>query len=111
VFEDGTQLRDFVHVRDVARANLLALTSATPATGPINVSSGAPRSVGELANALHTVAHPSAPSPVVTGEFRVGDVRHIFADPSRAARELGFRAREDFLLGVAELADGLAMAA
>jgi dTDP-L-rhamnose 4-epimerase len=47
----------------------------------------------------------------VTGEFRIGDVRHIFADPARAARELGFRAREDFLLGVAELADGLAMAA
>jgi dTDP-L-rhamnose 4-epimerase len=111
VFEDGAQLRDFVHVRDVARANVLALSAATPATGPINVSSGTPRTVGELANALHTVAYPSAPPPVVTGEFRIGDVRHIFADPARAARELGFRAREDFLLGVAELADGLAMAA
>jgi dTDP-L-rhamnose 4-epimerase len=111
VFEDGAQLRDFVHVRDVARANLLALTAPTPAIGPINVSSGTPRSVGELANALHTVAQPPAPAPIVTGEFRVGDVRHIFADPARAARELGFRVQEDFLLGVAELADTLPMAA
>jgi dTDP-L-rhamnose 4-epimerase len=111
VFEDGAQLRDFVHVRDVARANVLALTAPTPVTGPINVSSGSPRSVGELAGSLHTVAHPSAPPPTVTGEFRVGDVRHIFADPARAARELGFRAREDFLFGIAELADSLVVAA
>jgi dTDP-L-rhamnose 4-epimerase len=47
----------------------------------------------------------------VTGEYRMGDVRHIFADPARAARELGFRAEENFLLGVAELADTLPMPA
>jgi dTDP-L-rhamnose 4-epimerase len=111
VFEDGAQLRDFVHVRDVARANVLALTAPTPATGPINVSSGTPRSVGELASALHTVAYATAPAPAVTGEFRMGDVRHIFADPARAARELGFRAQEDFLLAIAELAESLATAA
>jgi dTDP-L-rhamnose 4-epimerase len=111
VFEDGAQLRDFVHVRDVARANVLALRTAAPVTGPVNVSSGTPRSVGELASALHTVAYPTAPSPTLTGEYRMGDVRHVFADPTRAARELGFRAAEDFLLGVAELADTLAMPA
>ena len=111
VFEDGAQLRDFVHVRDVARANVLALTAPVPVTGPINVSSATPRSVGELASALHTLAYPAAPKPIVTGEFRIGDVRHIFADPSRAARELGYRAREDFALGIAELANNLRMAA
>jgi dTDP-L-rhamnose 4-epimerase len=111
VFEDGAQLRDFVHVRDVARANVLALTTPKPVAGPVNVSSGTPRSVGELASALHAVVAPAAPAPVVTGEFRAGDVRHVFADPGRAARELRFRAREDFLTGLAELAQTLPVAA
>jgi dTDP-L-rhamnose 4-epimerase len=57
------------------------------------------------------MAYPDAPAPSVTGEFRAGDVRHVFADPGRAERELGFRAREDFRLGMAELADDLRAAA
>jgi dTDP-L-rhamnose 4-epimerase len=111
VFEDGAQLRDFVHARDVARANLLALTATPPVDGAINVCSGMPRSVGQLARTLHALAYPCASAPVVTGEFRPGDVRHIFADPGRAERELGFRAREDFGHGLAELADDLMAAA
>ncbi len=111
IFEDGVQLRDFVHVRDVARANLLALTSAKPVSGPVNVGSGTPRSVGELAGTLRTVAFPKAPEPVVTGEFRLGDVRHVFADSSRADRTLGFRAQEDFTAGIFELAGSLLAAA
>jgi dTDP-L-rhamnose 4-epimerase len=111
VFEDGQQLRDFVHVRDVARATVLALTSTVPVDGPLNVSSGTPRRVGELASALHAVAYPGAPAPLITGEFRMGDVRHVFADPGRAERELEFHAREDFHLGMAEMADELRSAA
>jgi dTDP-L-rhamnose 4-epimerase len=111
VFEDGAQLRDFVHVRDVARANVLALTIREPVDRPLNVSSGRPRSVRELADALHATAYPDAPAPVLTGEFRAGDVRHIFADAGRAARELGFRASEDFQQGIAELAEDMRMAA
>jgi dTDP-L-rhamnose 4-epimerase len=111
VFEDGNQLRDFVHVRDVARANILALIAPTPVSGAINVSSGTPRSVGELARALHTLAYSDSPRPLVTGEFRLGDVRHIFADSTRAARALGFCPREDFAHGIAELADHLRTAA
>jgi dTDP-L-rhamnose 4-epimerase len=111
VFEDGAQLRDFVHVRDVARANVLALTAPAPVDGPINVCSGTPRSIGELANTLHTLAYPAAQKPIVTGEFRIGDVRHIFADPTRASRELGFCPREDFARAIAALADDVRMAA
>jgi dTDP-L-rhamnose 4-epimerase len=104
VFEDGGQLRDFVHVRDVAHANVIALTQENPLTGAFNVASGDPRSVGEMANALADAAGPRAPRPVVTGEYRLGDVRHVFACAERAERELGFKVREDFYDGMAEFA-------
>ncbi len=104
VFEDGRQLRDFVHVRDVARANLLALQAGQAVNGPVNVCSGTPRSVGEMAGALCDAAGAGAPRPVVTGEFRMGDVRHVFAAPDRARTDLGFTAREDFAAGMGELA-------
>jgi dTDP-L-rhamnose 4-epimerase len=80
VFEDGGQLRDFVHVRDVARANVLALESAASRNGcltPFNVASGRPSTVGQLAEALTDAL--GGPRPKVTGEFRVGDVRHVVA--------------------------------
>jgi len=101
VFEDGGQRRDFVHVRDVARANLLALAGTPP--GAYNVCSGIPRSVGEMATALGR-AIPGSPEPVVTGEWRAGDVRHVFASASRAAAGLGFTATEDFDAGMREFA-------
>jgi len=104
VFEDGAQLRDFVHVRDVARANVLALTSPEPVAGAFNVCSGTPRSVGEMARALHAIHDGSAPEPRITGAYRLGDVRHVFADPDLARRELGFAATEDFGAGMAEFA-------
>jgi len=103
VFEDGEQRRDFVHVRDVARANVLALTGP-PAPGVFNIASGRPRTVGDLARALASAAGPEAPAPEVTGRFRLGDVRHVFASTARAARVLGFSAREDFDAAVAEFA-------
>jgi dTDP-L-rhamnose 4-epimerase len=104
VFEDGCQMRDFVHVRDVANANVIALTRPAPAVGAFNVASGTPRTVGELATALTAAAGRDAPEPVVTGDYRLGDVRHVFASPERAATELGFRAHEDFEQGMAEFA-------
>jgi dTDP-L-rhamnose 4-epimerase len=104
VFEDGQQRRDFVHVRDVAQANVLALTGTEPVPGVFNVASGKPRSVGEMAATLASVAGPSAPEPVITGEYRRGDVRHVFACTDRAASELGFRAVEDFGRGMREFA-------
>jgi dTDP-L-rhamnose 4-epimerase len=104
VFEDGAQLRDFVHVRDVARANLLALTADEPVAGAVNIASGRPRSVGQLAAALAETAGPNGPSPITTGEFRLGDVRHVFASARRAERALGFLAEESFEAGMAEFA-------
>jgi dTDP-L-rhamnose 4-epimerase len=105
VFEDGAQRRDFVHVRDVARANVLALTVPEPAPGPLNIASGTPRSVLEMAQALaRACAAPPEAAPRVTGEWRAGDVRHIVASPRRAAERLGFSAQEDFDAGMAEFA-------
>jgi dTDP-L-rhamnose 4-epimerase len=94
VFEDGRQLRDFVHVEDVARANVLALLSDPPSPGAFNVATGLPRTVGEMASTLARAF--GGPEPIVTGEVRLGDVRHVFASPDRAHRELGFRARVAF---------------
>lgn len=110
VFEDGGQLRDFVHVRDIARANVLALTAATPAPGALNVCSGTPRSVLDMARSLHAAAGTDAPAPEVVGGHRLGDVRHVFADARRAESALGFTAREDFTAGVAELSASLCTA-
>ncbi len=103
VFEDGAQLRDFVHVRDVARASAIALLEEHEG-GAYNIASGRPRSVGEMGRRLAEAWGRDAPSPRVTGEFRLGDVRHVFADPTRAAAELGFEARIDFGEGMRELA-------
>ncbi|MFG2990218.1 NAD-dependent epimerase/dehydratase family protein [Streptomyces sp. NPDC048257] len=112
VFEDGGQRRDFVHVRDVAGANavaLEALAAAYAADGPAgftayNVGSGDPRTVGDMAGAL--AAACGGPAPVVTGEYRLGDVRHITADSARLRRELGWRPTVPFATGMAELATG-----
>jgi dTDP-L-rhamnose 4-epimerase len=103
VFEDGRQLRDFVHVRDAARATVLALTRDPPATGAFNVATGEPHTVGEMAVALAAAFGPGAPKPEVTGGFRLGDVRHVFASTDRASDVLGFRAGIPFDHGMAEL--------
>jgi dTDP-L-rhamnose 4-epimerase len=99
VFEDGGQRRDFVHVRDVAHANVLALTNDTPAPGPFNVCSGRPSSVLEMAIAL---ASDGAAPPEVVGGYRLGDIRHVFASPQRARDVLGFVAQVPFEQGMAE---------
>jgi dTDP-L-rhamnose 4-epimerase len=101
VFEDGGQLRDFVHVRDVARANVIALTAGEP--GAYNVASGTPRTVLEMAGALCR-AFDGDRRPSVTGEWRGGDVRHVFASAELAAERLGFRAQEEFDAGMREFA-------
>jgi dTDP-L-rhamnose 4-epimerase len=106
VFEDGGQRRDFVHVRDVAAANLAALESTgRAAPGSVrayNVASGEPRTVGEMATVLAEAF--DGPAPSVTGRYRLGDVRHVVAAPDLARRELGFAARIGFVEGMKEFA-------
>ncbi|MEV2240368.1 NAD-dependent epimerase/dehydratase family protein [Micromonospora sp. NPDC049891] len=104
VFEDGCQRRDFVHVDDVAAANLAAVTATGTRTGwrAYNIASGSPASIGEMAGELARAA--GGPAPVVTGEFRLGDVRHVVASPARAEAELGFRAAIRLADGVRQFA-------
>jgi dTDP-L-rhamnose 4-epimerase len=91
VFEDGGQVRDFVHVSDVARANVLALTADEPYDGALNVASGRPCTLRTMADVL-TDAFGLDERPVVSGAFRLGDVRHVVASPERARDALGFEA-------------------
>lgn len=91
VFEDGGQMRDFVHVDDVAAVNLAAVNSGNAGFLTVNVCSGQPISIIEVATTLS--AARGGPAPVVTGQYRSGDVRHIVADPTLAAERLGFRAK------------------
>ncbi|MFC8363138.1 NAD-dependent epimerase/dehydratase family protein [Streptomyces griseorubiginosus] len=104
VFEDGGQRRDFVHVRDVAAANAVSLEASTApgALTAYNTGSGDPHTVGEMAGAL--AAAYGGPAPVVTGEYRLGDVRHITADSSRLRGELGWKPENGFEEGMAEFA-------
>ena len=98
-------MRDFVHVSDVARANALAVGAVTDArpgeVAAYNVCSGRPVSILEVASAL---AATSALSPLVTGDYRPGDVRHVVASPRRAAERLGFEAEVSPDQGMREFA-------
>lgn len=104
VMEDGRQRRDFVHVTDVAAANLAALEqpAADARCVPVNVCSGEVRTIGDLAVRLAQAM--DGPEPQVVGGARPGDVRHVTADPARAAELLGYRARTSFDDGVAAFA-------
>jgi dTDP-L-rhamnose 4-epimerase len=104
VLEDGRQRRDFVHVHDVARANLLALEAPVRRGElvPVNVCSGTPHTVGELANELSRAC--GGPAPRIVGGARPADVRHVVADPARARRLLGFQAEISFESGIASFA-------
>lgn len=106
VFEDGGQRRDFVHVDDVAAANVAALEwTASALDGrfrAFNIGSGEVRTVGDVATALSSAM--AGPAPIVTGRYRMGDVRHITASSRRAREELGWRPAVTFEAGMAEFA-------
>lgn len=103
VFEDGAQRRDFVHVTDVATANLAALRAGRPGQlTAYNIASGEPHTIGEMASTLASAY--GGPQPQVTGRYRLGDVRHVVASAELAERELGFRSRVRFAAGMAQFA-------
>ena len=108
VFEDGAQMRDFVHVEDVAAANLRAVDRVTAMPGDAfaayNICSGHPVSIAEVAQLVGEGVDGPAVQAVVTGDFRPGDVRHIVASPERARRMLGFAARVTPVVGLRRFA-------
>jgi dTDP-L-rhamnose 4-epimerase len=103
IFEDGRQMRDFVHVHDVARAARLALTAPAADGQVVNVGSGRPIAVLEVADALAQAMGLNRLDPIVTGRYRTGDVRHCFADVSAAKRILGYEAQLSMADGLAEM--------
>ncbi|WP_442542452.1 NAD-dependent epimerase/dehydratase family protein [Arthrobacter sp. KN11-1C] len=108
VFEDGGQRRSFVHVRDVAVANLLAIDAlaggwiASGSLRAYNIGASEVHTIGQVAAILSSVS--GAPEPVVTGEFRLGDVRHVTASSARAQAELGWIPTHGFEDGMREFA-------
>jgi dTDP-L-rhamnose 4-epimerase len=106
--EDGRQRRDFVAVRDVARACRQALERDAAVGHAINIASGRDYSVLEIAERMAAALGQPRIAPEVTGKYRVGDIRHCFADISLARHALGFEPKVGFEEGMSELAGWLA---
>lgn len=107
VFEDGLQRRDFVSVHDVARACRLALESPTVQDRVLNVGSGRHRTVREIAERMSSVLGCTHLEPQITGKYRVGDIRHCFADVGEAQSLLGYQPKVELEDGLSELAQWL----
>jgi dTDP-L-rhamnose 4-epimerase len=107
IFEDGNQMRDFVSVHDVTLACRLALENQNSAGEVFNIGSGKSITINEIAYRMARVIGKTDIIPEVTGKYRVGDIRHCFADISKAERILGFQPQVSFEDGLIELADWL----
>jgi dTDP-L-rhamnose 4-epimerase len=107
IFEDGLQQRDFVSVKDVARACRLALEVPEAAGGVFNIGSGHAATVREVARRMAEVLGKPHIRPEITGKYRMGDIRHCFADISHAKKVLGYEPKVNFSDGLAELANWL----
>lgn len=107
IFEDGLQQRDFVNVLDVARAVVLALDAPHVDGTVLNIGSGQPLTILEIADSF-AAALGSSVTPEITGRGRVGDIRHCFADIGRAAALLGYQPRVSLDEGLRELTAWLA---
>lgn len=108
VFEDGEQRRDFVHVEDVARAFRLAMDRPEANGQVINIGSGRSVTVTETAERLARAMGKNDVAPLITGEARRGDIRHCFADISKARELLGFEPRRSFDDSLGALAEWVA---
>jgi dTDP-L-rhamnose 4-epimerase len=107
IFEDGRQKRDFVSVYDVASACRLALESSDAVGQAMNISSGVPMTVGEVALRTIRALGRDDLDPDITGRYRVGDIRHCFADISLARETLGWEPRVSLEEGLTDLAGWL----
>lgn len=102
IYEDGQQMRDFVHVSDIVQACQLAMASSAADHQVLNVGTGRPISILQLATILADALQFESP-PLIAHKFRAGDIRHCFADTSRIHQLLGYEPRVAFEQGVAEL--------
>jgi len=107
IFEDGRQQRDFVHVSDAARAARLALEVNEAAAHVFNVGSGEHRAIGDIAAMMSELLGKTNLGPQISGKYRVGDVRHCFADVNLAQSILGFRATIGLDVGLTKLTEWL----
>ena len=108
VFEDGEQMRDFVSVRDIVRANMLAMERPESNDKVINVGCGTPISIRRVAEILCKALGREDLAPVISNKYRAGDIRHCFADLSEARRLLGYQPQVTHEEGFHELAGWLA---
>jgi dTDP-L-rhamnose 4-epimerase len=109
VFEDGEQMRDFVHVQDVADAFATVLNDDRPIWDAFNVGSGRPVTVNYIAQLLARLLHKNI-APEITNRFRVGDIRHCFADIGKIERIFGWKPKRTFESGMPELIDWVRIA-
>jgi len=103
VFEDGLQSRDFIHVSDIVQANLLAMQSDAANYDYLNIGTGRPVTVLDVANVLSRALEKNI-EPMIANRFREGDIRHCVSDISKAQRVLGYTPRVSFEDGMQELA-------
>lgn len=103
IYEDGKQVRDFIFVKDIAEANLLAVEKAQK-TGVYNIGTGIPTSIIEIAEMITGILGVDI-EPIITQEYRIGDTRHDFSDISKAERELGFKPKWELKDGLKELVE------
>jgi dTDP-L-rhamnose 4-epimerase len=109
IFEDGLQSRDFIHVKDVARANRLVMERPEADYEVFNVGSGRPKTILDIAQMLGEKIQPgSGIKPKIAKSFREGDIRHCFADTSKIEKLLGFNTSIDFDEGMGALTDWVA---
>lgn len=106
IFEDGEQMRDFVHVKDIVRANLLAMQRGPSDGEVINIGSGTPVTIRQVADLLANALDKKV-NPVISNKYRAGDVRHCYADISKARRLLGYEPQVTHEEGFRELAEWL----
>jgi dTDP-L-rhamnose 4-epimerase len=103
IFEDGRQIRDFVHVSDLVRALILCMERDEADGQVLNIGSGRPVTVTDVARILSVAISGGAVEPSITGQFRAGDIRHCYADITKARRLIGYEPRWTFESGVDEL--------
>jgi len=105
IFEDGNQTRDFTHVKDIAQANINALEHNNADYQAINIGTGKPITIKNLAETLTKLYNKPNLKPYISNEYRKGDIRHCYADINKAQKLLNFKPNVTLEDGLTELAE------